>query len=116
MSLPPFYRGDTKEYPFAFTFGGAPVDISGKKLYFTVKTDIADADGAAVLTKVLGPFTGPEAVAGTGTLVLTSTDTNALLGKYVFDFELRDETVSPHHVTTLAKGNLTVLADVHRGA
>lgn len=115
MSLPPFYRGDTKTYPFGFTFNGAPVDITGKKLYFTLKTAIGDAD-PGVLQKVLGPFSGAAAVAGTGELVLTSTETAALApGKYLFDFELRDEAVSPHHVTTLAKGTLTVLADVTIG-
>jgi hypothetical protein len=112
MSLAPFYRGDTKEYPFSFTFNGAPVDISGKKLYFTLKTAIGDPD-PGVLQKILGPFSGPAAVAGTGELVLTSTDTAALApGKYLFDFELVDPAVSPPHVTTLAKGTVTVLADV----
>ncbi len=116
MSLAPFYRGDTKTYPFSFTdSNGAPINIVGKKLYFTMKAAKGDADPGA-LQKVLGPFADDaEGQGGTGTLELTSTETNALTpGKFYYDFQLVDPSTSPVGVTTVGAGQVTVLEDITR--
>ena len=114
MSLAPFYRGDTKTYPFSFTdSNGAPISIVGKKLYFTMKAAKADPDPGA-LQKVLGPFADDaDGQGGIGTLVLTSDDTGSLTpGKFYYDFQLVDPSVSPPHVTTVGAGTVTVLEDI----
>jgi hypothetical protein len=118
MSLAAFYRGDTKTYPFTFKVKDSdpvvPIDLTGKTLKFTMKAAKSDPDPGA-LQKTLGPFSGPDAVAGTGTLVLTSTDTDALTpGKYFFDFQLTDPGTSPPTVQTVGAGSVTVLEDVTR--
>lgn len=118
MSLAAFYRGDTKTYPFSFKVKDSdpviPIDLTGKTLKFTMKASKADADPGA-LQKSLGPFSGAEALAGTGTLVLTSTETNGLApGKYYFDFQLTDPGTSPPTVQTVGAGTVTVLEDITR--
>jgi len=118
MSIAPFARGDSKTFPFSFKVKDSdppvPIDISGKHLRFTMKASKDDPDPGA-LQKTLGPFTGPEAVAGTGTLTLTSTETDGLTpGKYFFDFQLSDPSVSPPYVTTVGQGVIVILQDVTR--
>lgn len=118
MSLAAFYRGDTKTYPFTFKVKDSdpvvPIDLTGKVLRFTMKSAKSDPD-PGVLQKVLGPFSGPEALAGTGTLVLTSADTDTLApGKYYFDFQLTDPGTTPVTVTTVGVGTVTVLEDITR--
>ena len=116
MSLPDFYRGDTKTYQMTFrdVLGNA-IPLYGKELRFTLKSDKDLTDQDAELTKtVVFPDDG-NSTAGNGSLQLTATETDVLVpGKYYYDFQLVDTTTNPVTVTTLAAGTVKVLTDITR--
>jgi len=116
MSLPNFFRGDTKVYSLTFKDGtGTPIPLYGKTLYLTFKSDKGLADADAELTVSLVFPNDANSSAGIGVLQLSADDTGSLdPGKYFYDFQLVDETVSPSYVTTLTNGTVKVLEDVTR--
>lgn len=62
-----------------------PIDITGYKFYFTVKTGLSVADGSATLQQSWTSHTSP--TEGLTTWTLTETESNAIsAGNYLFDF------------------------------
>jgi hypothetical protein len=104
------YRGDTKHYPLTFTdSNNAPIDITGWTVFFTVKTNLSDADLSAVLQKTITTHTAP--TSGQTQIDLSSTDTDALNGDYYYDIQIK--TVSGD-ITTVLSGSFKVAPDVTR--
>lgn len=101
-------KGDT--WPITVTItdsAGAAVDITGGKLYFTVKTKYSDADSDAVITMTQTSHDSP--TNGISSFDVTSTSTiNVNEGTYVFDLQLKDVT---GQIFTVKRG--TILVNSH---
>ena len=83
---------DTKTYKFTVTKDGAVEDISGDKLFFTVKNKLTDADSAAIISKTVTCPNNTASQAGIGYITLTSTDTNVASGNYSYDIKYQQGT------------------------
>ncbi|MBF0191633.1 MAG: hypothetical protein HQL99_10925 [Magnetococcales bacterium] len=116
-----FYRGDTKVFTLSFsTVAGHPIDITGHELWFTMKRTANDPDSEAVLQKrVIFPST-PESMAGSGSLLLDSTETDAIEpGIYLYDMQkvipgIPGDPGTPPVVATFISGRIQVLPDITR--
>jgi len=104
-------RGDTYRRTLVFTNAdtGEPINLTGKIIRFTVKEKIDDADTAAKIKKDITVHTNP--TQGETVLVLSSTDTN-LAGKYLFDIQYEDPSVSPKDVITILDGTIEFIKDI----
>jgi hypothetical protein len=109
--LAPIYRGDTRTYKLTFVDAeGAPVDVSGHTIWFTMKLALEDDDpGALQHTEMIGD-------GSSGVIYFTvSASLTATLGagRYFFDFQwVTDD--DPSVVTTMLAGTVTVVADTTR--
>lgn len=114
-NLAPFYRGDTKVFNLSFKdSSGAPIDITGHELWFTMKLSVTDQDANAVIQKKIVFSSSTESQSGIGSLTLDSTETGAIdPGVYYFDIQkVIPET--PPVVATLMSGKIAVLPDITR--
>ena len=111
-SLPNFNRGDTVPYAVTFTENGAAKDISNMIMFITLKVNKTDTDANAALQKKHTFPADANSVAGTGSVILTSTETNITPRRYYYDIQLVDPSGSPVVVTTLAQGTVDVLQDI----
>lgn len=114
MSQLSMVRGDTLIFDVAVVDkAGAPVNITGKTLIFTVKARYSDADNAAIAQKKT-PSSGITITNGAGglaTVTLQPADTRNLTDQWqtlVWDLQLVDGT----NVYTVASGTLQVTPDV----
>lgn len=110
-----FYRGDTKVFSLSFNTGeGAPIDITGHELWFTMKRSADDLDSQAVIQKK-HVFPGDEfSEAGVGSLVLESDETGGFEpGVYLYDMQKVIVGVPPV-VSTLLSGRIKILPDITR--
>ncbi len=108
-----FYRGDTKVFNFTFADStGTPIDISGYKLWVTMKSSITDLDDAASIQKVITFPADADSVAGIGSITLSSVETSVTPGTYYYDFQLVDESLIPPSVTTVTSGRVSILQDI----
>ena len=114
-NLSAFYRGDTKVFNLSFKDSvGSPIDITGHELWFTMKTNVTDADTDAILQKKIVFPVGTESESGSGTLTLNSTDTGAIdPGTYFYDIQ-KVIPENPPVVATLMSGKISVLPDITR--
>ncbi|WP_422444187.1 hypothetical protein [Endozoicomonas sp. ALB091] len=103
--LPDHVQGDSFALPVAFASNDAPRDMTGWKVWFTVKYDPMQADSEALIHKV---FT----VSGSAVAIeLTSAETRPLLPvNYHYDVQLTDD--SGQAVRTLLQGRWRITADV----
>ena len=107
-------RGDSRPYKFEF---GDGVDITGWKIYFTVKEyeDDDDSDSVFQVISTAGDDTNDDIANGRMTLWMES-DVSALLEpnqKYWYGFQrVLIVTGKPPRVTTLTNGNFTALRDI----
>lgn len=109
-------RGDSHIESWVLTdASGSAVDITGGKLYLTIKNAQNDADpGVLQLTSPSSGITIDDAAAGEVTLTITATQSDALTPlDYFYDIQYKD---SAGLVSTLANARLTVLADITRSA
>lgn len=108
-----FYRGDDVEYKLSFfsdTEQTIPLNITGYKIFFTMKPDMDVMDSQAALTKVL--TTHSSATAGRTVLSLTNSDTYKLNpGNYYYDIQTKD---GSGKVKTVVVDKVLVLPDVTR--
>ena len=113
--IKPLYRGDTRTLKVTITDGaGVPIDITGHKLYFTLKANKTDADIAAALQVSALMPTGANSTAGIGYLTITSADTNSVTpGRYYYDIQWVQPGPVPF-VKTMDEGRVRVLADITR--
>jgi hypothetical protein len=99
-------RSDTWNINVAFNRNGIPIDLSGSVVYFTVKSDINDADSSAVISKTYADLTGSNV-----TITADSTDTTLLkYTKYHYDVVIRD--IALDMSITILLGKLYVLNNV----
>lgn len=112
--MKPMRRGDTRTFIVTITDKetGAAVDISGHRLWFTMKALKTDADLAAVLQVSAVMPSNADSVAGIGDLTIASTDTDGLVpGRYYYDLQWV-QPGSPPIVKTIQAGRVRVLADI----
>ena len=109
-----FYQGDTKSYRFQF---GAGVDITGWKMFFTLKTNETDDDVDAVMqvSAVAGDNVLDDIANGLMYVVASSTDTSSVgiipNTKYHYDFQ-RVISGTPPDVKTLIAGKVKVMQGI----
>lgn len=111
------WRGDTWEEDWVLTQeDGNPFDLTGVKLFFTVKTDPTIADVSANLRLTSTPSSGitiTDAANGEVSLSITQSQTAALTPQsYYYDIQV--VTATPK-VYTLARGRFIVEADITIG-
>ena len=112
QNLCSMFRGDT--LPFSFQFNdtdGQPIDISGMKLYFTMKADATSDDGGPgdLQDSVTFPSDAQSAL-GQGELIIPASLTALLIPgtNYHFDFQLVDGTT----IATMGIGQILVDQDI----
>lgn len=109
--LNPLYRGDSWEYTLSFTNNdGSKINITGWKIYFTLKKYVWKSDEDADLKEDITEHSNP--LEGKTKITLTTEDTKNLgIGVYNFDVQVKraDETI-----LTVLKGTLEILLDITR--
>jgi hypothetical protein len=109
------YRGDTRTFSLTVKRQNLPVDLGGCLLTFTAKRAIADADAAAVVQKAIGSgLTVTDEAGGLAEFTVESADTDGLTTVPVtleWDVQLVE---ADGTVTTVARGQWQILADVTR--
>lgn len=97
-------RGDRKNIEFEITDSAnddAPLDLTGKVVYFMVKESFDDADADAKISKnsdTAGHFTISTPASGEGVLHLTGTDTAIDPRTYVYDLRIKAAGSDPYSV------------------
>lgn len=82
MQLDEIKRGDTRVYPFRMRKDGAYLDLTGGKVFFTVKLESDDPDESAIISKVV------ECTGTSTAIILTHNDTKDLEERtYCCDFQ-----------------------------
>ena len=100
-------RGDTKTYKLVFrNQAGDIVDITNYTVMFTLKSDSADDDDDALISKTMTVESGES---GEATLTLSPSDTDIDGGIYVYDIQLVTASGSVHTPVT---GTVTIQDDV----
>ena len=111
-SLNDFHRGDTKSWKFEF---GNGVDITGWKIYFTMKENKSDDDSSAVLQVIAtaGGNDGDDIYNGLMYVTVESSDYDNVEPetKYFYGFQ-RVIDASPANVKTLHTGSVKILQDI----
>lgn len=104
------YQGDDVSFEVNITENKVPVDITGWKLYFTVKKHYSDTDDDAIFQKDVTDHTSP--LQGQTHITLTNEETSdAALGNYYFDVQVRDEN---NKFQTIINGRFRVQPQVTR--
>lgn len=103
----PIIKGDDKLYQLEFTKDGVPQDITGWKIYFTLKRDFNGTDIGEALMKDITEHTDP--TNGISQLFLTHEETALLSGHYVFDIQVK---TAVGMVTTVMIGTIDVKPDI----
>lgn len=102
------YRGDDKDFTIHFKDAvDADVDITGWKVYFTVKKNESDVDVDAVITKDITSHTDP--TGGDTKISLVGADTEDLAGNYYYDIQVKK---TGGTVFTIVKGTFIVTKDI----
>jgi len=111
-------RGDTTVLEFTVTRSGVPVNLTGLKIWFTVKTDRSVADASATIRKGTAA-TGMSGITlpGAGTdgrywVQIDPADTSSLADGtqwFYYDTQIRE---ADARVTTVETGRFAVTTDV----
>ena len=109
--LNPLYRGDSWEYTLSFTNNdGSKINITGWKIYFTLKKYAWKSDGDADVKKDILVHSNP--LEGETKITLEARDTeNLTAGIYVFDIQIKR---ADGTVLTVLKGKLEIILDITR--
>ena len=106
-------RGDSYGLTLNFTNKDkTPINVEGRKLTFTVKQHWSQSDAEAqvqVISDMAAP--NPAAQGGQAYILINPEDTGLDPGKYVYDVQMVNGAI----VTTLMRGNITVVGDVTLG-
>lgn len=103
-------RGDTAIINVVYTANGLPVNLTGAKVFFTVRLDFAGIqlnDSDATITADVTVHTEP--LVGKTTITLSPVQTNVTAGKYKYDVQVVE---SGGKVTTIDIGDFQVLPHV----
>ena len=111
VTLNPLYRGDSRQYTLSFTNNdGSKIDITGWKIYFTLKKYAWKADANADLKKDITAHSNP--LEGETKITLTTGDTKNLgIGVYIFDIQIKR---ADGTILTVLKGTLEIMLDITR--
>ncbi len=84
-------KKSTKSYEAVFTNKqtGAPIDITGWTLYFTVKESMKDSDANAKIDIKITDHTDPKN--GKSLISLTKINTNLTAKSYYYSFDFKDD-------------------------
>ncbi len=108
-------RGDTLEFDIAVTVAssGAPQDITGCSLWFTLKRNQGDADPGYLQKTIGAGITVISLSGGTARAKLVPADTSAITSQaaFYYDCQLKDGT---GNIYTLDSGTITVKLDSTR--
>ena len=100
-------RGDDKYYDINFKDKDQnAIDITGWKLYFTVKKNLGDSDEEAVIKKDITTHTDPSN--GKTRLHLTNADTEINGGDYYYDIQVKR---TSDDVFTVMIGKISIVHD-----
>ena len=103
-------RGDSFIKTLTFTdSSGNAIDITGWKVYFTIKEDESDSDDDALIKKDITSHSDP--TNGKTNIEVEATDTNSLLGVYYYDIQVKK---GSGEIFTVMKGKITFKADITR--
>lgn len=114
----PLHAGDDYEYTFTVTQDGLPVNLTGAKLWLTVKTDPAASDEDAKLQLTSASINEIEIVNATqGRFVVKfasggSKPTGNLAGTWLYDLQVK--LAGPSRIVTLARGAIEFLENITR--
>jgi hypothetical protein len=106
------FRGDTLAFKFTFTdLEEAPLNIAGKKLYFTMKLDPSSEDDAEgnLQYSVMFPNDYDSSI-GLGTMIIPADVTADLIpnATYYYDFQYIDGL----QIATIGSGTVVVKQDI----
>lgn len=108
--LNPLVRGDDWTIKVTITQNNAAVDITGYTFYFTLKSNIDDADPGDLQTTASS--TGADALAGIVYINVDAADTDSLTpANYNYDIQQKDDS---GQIQTLFIGKVKVVKDVTR--
>jgi hypothetical protein len=109
--LNPIYRGDSREYTLNFTNSdGDKIDITGWKVFFTMKQYYSDNDDKAVIKKDIETHYDP--TNGQTKIILLPSDTeNLIRGTYYYDVQVKR---AEQNIITVLSGTIEVRPDVTR--
>lgn len=111
-SLEEIIRGDTVKIELTLSDHGAPFNVGGDKLYFTLKSSQTDADVAAALQYIYTIPSNPETAVGIVKFSIPATSTATVVpGTYYYDLQWKHN-ATPNEVYTIALGKTKVLYDV----
>jgi len=102
-----FYKGTTEGYELLFYEDGLLVDITGWKVYFTVKEKMNDSDANAKIAKTISSH--EDALNGKTLIELSKTDTNITKGNYYYSIDYKDD---EDNEDVLIRGRLVVKESV----
>jgi len=110
-NLNALYRGDTREYLLTFTDAqGDAIDITGWKIYFTMKNSSGNNDDNCLVKKDITSHTSP--TEGKSTILLSHADTDSMHpGDYYYDIQIKK---TDGTIYTVATGKAPILADITR--
>jgi len=107
------HAGDDYDYQFTFLQGGVAMDLTGSKVWLTVKrqdTDL-DADALLQLDSETGGITLTTPASGVITVHFASGETDDLEG--VWNYDIQVKTVADK-IITVARGKIEFLANITR--
>lgn len=100
-------KGDDTTMFFTFTENGAALNLTGYKVYFTVKKELDDTDSEAVIKKDWTSHIDP--ANGKTQIKLTKTETDVTPGQYVWDHQIKS---SLGDIASSQYGECEVIQDV----
>ena len=110
----PIHAGDDYDHDFIVFRAGSSLDITGSKLWFTVKERSTDTDSQAKLAYTSTDVTEMEITDPTGgkfTLHLKAADTTNLEGTWLYDIQVK---LSTDKLITIARGVIEFLPNITR--
>ena len=107
----PIYRGDNNSYTLSFKDStNSPIDITGWKIYFTMKQRLDQLDSEACLRTDV--TTHDDEINGLSSIHLSNGQTDLLIpGIYFYDIQVKK---ADHTILTIVSGQIEVKADVTR--
>lgn len=110
----PIHAGDDYDHSFTVERAGAPLDLSGAKIWFTIKEEESDTDAEALLqydSDTVSDIEITDAVNGKFIIHLQSADTLQLNGVWLYDIKTKLATGKILHI---ARGTIELLATITR--
>ena len=87
------YEGEDKTWDVTITDSvGAPIDITGYTFLFVVKYKVTDEDSTSIIKKIITSHSDP--TNGVTQIIVLESDTEDINGKYLYDFQMEDDSGS----------------------